>query len=104
MSTIRCHADIARRSAQALARVARPRNGFRRERFSLPREAAREKAREMFRRFGRLYGRDRVVAGASGRPHRIHGATTSERRLIRTLRFKLASRVPFRTYTRAPYA
>jgi hypothetical protein len=51
MSTTRRPADIARRSAQALARPARPRDGFRREMFSLPREAAREKAREIFRRF-----------------------------------------------------
>jgi hypothetical protein len=48
MSTTRRPADIARRSAQALAG---PRDGFRRETFALPREAAREKAREMFQRF-----------------------------------------------------
>ncbi len=50
MNGTRRPADIARRSARALA--ARPsRDAFRRETFSLPREAAREKAREMFRRF-----------------------------------------------------
>jgi hypothetical protein len=50
MSHTRRPADIARRSAKALA--GRPaRDAFRRETFALPREAAREKAREMFRRF-----------------------------------------------------
>jgi hypothetical protein len=44
-------ADIAHRSAQALAGRSRARDAFRRETFALPREAAREKAREMFRRF-----------------------------------------------------
>jgi hypothetical protein len=44
-------ADIARRSATAIAnRTARP-NAFRRETFALPREEAREMARELFRRF-----------------------------------------------------
>ena len=44
--------DLARRTADALARHKRQRmDGFRRETFALPREAAREKAREMFRRF-----------------------------------------------------
>ena len=51
MSTIRRPADVARRSAQALAGRKSPREAFRRETFALPREAAREKAREMFRRF-----------------------------------------------------
>ena len=44
-------ADVARRSAKALAGHGRVRDAFRRETFALPREAAREKAREMFRRF-----------------------------------------------------
>ena len=44
-------ADVARRSAKALAGHAHTRDAFRRETFALPREAAREKAREMFRRF-----------------------------------------------------
>ncbi|HEY7664587.1 MAG TPA: hypothetical protein VH934_15825 [Xanthobacteraceae bacterium] len=44
-------ADIARRSAQALAGRKQQRDAFRRETFALPREAARQKAREMFRRF-----------------------------------------------------
>ena len=44
-------ADVARRSAKALAGHVRTRDAFRRETFALPREAAREKAREMFRRF-----------------------------------------------------
>jgi hypothetical protein len=51
MSSVRRPADIARRSAEALARRDSPRDGFRRETFALPLEAAREKAREMFRRF-----------------------------------------------------
>jgi hypothetical protein len=44
--------DVARRLAQDSARrkLARA-DTFRRETFSLPREAAREKAREMFRRY-----------------------------------------------------
>jgi hypothetical protein len=51
MRTLRRPADIARRSAKALSARTAPRDGFRRETFALPREAAREKAREMFRRF-----------------------------------------------------
>ena len=44
--------DIARGFAQERARRKRVRSdSYRRETFSLPREAAREKAREMFRRF-----------------------------------------------------
>jgi hypothetical protein len=44
--------DLARRTADALARHKRQRmDGFHRETFALPRTAAREKAREMFRRF-----------------------------------------------------
>lgn len=42
-------ADIARRAAEGLAR--HKLEGFRRETFALPRQAAREKARELFRRF-----------------------------------------------------
>jgi hypothetical protein len=49
MDTTRRPADVARRSAKALA--GHVRDAFRRETFALPREAAREKAREMFRRF-----------------------------------------------------
>jgi hypothetical protein len=44
-------ADIAKRSAKALAGREAQRDSFRRETFALPREAAREKAREFFRRF-----------------------------------------------------
>ena len=44
-------ADVARRSAKALAGHVGTRDAFRRETFALPREAAREKAREMFQRF-----------------------------------------------------
>lgn len=51
MKPSRRPADIASRSAQALARRSRTRDAFRRETFALPRDAAREKAREMFRRF-----------------------------------------------------
>jgi hypothetical protein len=50
-TTTRRPADIARRSAQALADRGQARDAFRRETFALPREAAREKAREMLRRF-----------------------------------------------------
>ncbi len=51
MSSVNRPADIARRSAKALAGQRRPRDSFRRQTFALPRAAAREKAREMFRRF-----------------------------------------------------
>ncbi|MGD9769244.1 MAG: hypothetical protein AB7U62_16545 [Pseudolabrys sp.] len=44
-------AEIAKRSAQALARRDSGRDAFRRETFALPREAARAKAREFFQRF-----------------------------------------------------
>ena len=45
-------ADIARKSASALARRGAARgDAFRRETFALPREEARAKARELFRRF-----------------------------------------------------
>ena len=50
-NTTRRPADVARRSAKALAGNVRARDALRRETFALPREAAREKAREMFRRF-----------------------------------------------------
>jgi len=44
--------DIARKFGQSSARRRLPRtDSYRRETFSLPREAAREKAREMFRRY-----------------------------------------------------
>jgi hypothetical protein len=44
--------DLARKLAQGSARRTLPRtDAYRRETFSLPREAAREKAREMFRRY-----------------------------------------------------
>jgi len=44
--------DLARRTAEAIARRRRSRaDAFRRDTFALPREAARQKAREMFRRF-----------------------------------------------------
>jgi hypothetical protein len=46
-NTTRRPADVARRSAKALAGNVRARDAFRRETFALPREAARE----MFRRF-----------------------------------------------------
>ena len=49
MRTVRRPADIARRAAKALEQ--RARDGFHRETFALPREAAREKARELLRRF-----------------------------------------------------
>ena len=44
--------DLARRMAQNSVRLkSARRDSYRRETFSLPREAAREKAREIFRRF-----------------------------------------------------
>ena len=49
MSSNRRPADLASRAAQRL-RGGRP-EGFRRDTFALPREAARTKARELFRRF-----------------------------------------------------
>jgi len=52
MTSIRRPADLAGRAAQRLARDRHARlEGFRRDTFALPREAAREKARELFRRF-----------------------------------------------------
>lgn len=51
MERIRKPADLARRSAERLAQRRRPGDGFRRETFALPREAARAKAREFFQRF-----------------------------------------------------
>jgi hypothetical protein len=52
MSATRRPADLAARTAQRLARGGREgAQGFRRETFALPREAARAKARDMFRRF-----------------------------------------------------
>jgi len=45
----RLPADLASRAAHDLRR--KRLEGFRRETFALPREAAREKARELFRRF-----------------------------------------------------
>jgi hypothetical protein len=50
MSGYRRPADLARKSAEAL-RGRSARDGFRRETFALPREAARAKARELFQRF-----------------------------------------------------
>jgi hypothetical protein len=79
-NTTRRPADVARRSAKALAGNVPARDAFRRETFALPREAAREKAREMFRRF-RLHDRDRILAGAARRSHRIHHAASSQRGL-----------------------
>jgi hypothetical protein len=60
---------LARRAAEALA--ARPSDGFRRDSFSLPREAARAKARDLFRRFPKeAYMTEieawRVVPGETG--------------------------------------
>jgi hypothetical protein len=49
MNAVRRPADIARRSAKALAEHSR--DPFRRETFTLPREAARAKAREILRRY-----------------------------------------------------
>src|SRR5262249_17474846 len=51
MNAVRRPADIARRSARALAARKAPRDSSRRETSALPRAAAREKARELFRRY-----------------------------------------------------
>ena len=52
MTSNRRPADLASRAANRLARGNRGRpEGFRRETFALPRDAARTKARELFRRF-----------------------------------------------------
>jgi hypothetical protein len=51
MTPIQRPADIARRSAKAIAERKGSREAFRRDTFALPREAARAKAREMFQRF-----------------------------------------------------
>ena len=77
--------DLARRMAGDSARLkSARRDSYRRETFSLPREAAREKAREIFRRFsqGGLHDRDRKLARAAGRRHRVHHAAAAERGLI----------------------
>jgi hypothetical protein len=52
MQRYRRPGELARKFAQDNARRKRSRSdAYRRETFSLPREAAREKAREMFRRY-----------------------------------------------------
>jgi len=52
MNRTRRPVDLAGQAAQRLGRGTRQRaEGFRRETFALPREAARDKARELFRRF-----------------------------------------------------
>jgi hypothetical protein len=51
MSPTHRPADIARRSAKAIAGRQGAREAFRRDTFALPREAARAKARELFDRF-----------------------------------------------------
>jgi hypothetical protein len=51
MSSYRRPADLAKRNAEALRRGSTRSDGFRRETFALPREAARAKARELFQRF-----------------------------------------------------
>ena len=76
--------DIARRMAGNTARLkSARRDAYRRETFSLPREAAREKAREMFAPLsqGRLHDRDRELARTARRRHRVHHAAAAERGL-----------------------
>lgn len=52
MTDSRTPADLARRSAARIAARKQARSdGFRRETFALPREAARAKARELFEQF-----------------------------------------------------
>jgi hypothetical protein len=52
MNPIRRPVDLAGPAAWRLARETRQRaEGFRRDTFALPRQAARDKARELFRRF-----------------------------------------------------
>ena len=75
--------DLARRTAGALARHKRDDMGFRRDTFTLPREAAREKARELLRRFPKAtYMTEvEVLARARRRSHRVHHAPAAERGL-----------------------
>jgi hypothetical protein len=58
-------------------------DGFHRETFTLPREAARLKAKEQFRKFPRrcLHDEDRSLAAAAGRHDRVHHASPEERGL-----------------------
>jgi hypothetical protein len=51
MSSARVPADIARRAAQRIAARKRHTDAFRRDTFTLPREAARAKARELLSRY-----------------------------------------------------
>lgn len=51
MQPTRRPADLARRSAQALAGRKRASDAFRRDTFALPRDDARAKARELLNRF-----------------------------------------------------
>jgi hypothetical protein len=52
MSSLRKPADLARRMSRGRdGRGAKQTEGFRRETFALPREAARAKARELFERY-----------------------------------------------------
>ncbi len=80
-------ADIARRLSQRSAKTRRAEGGagdmWRRETFTLPRTEARDKAREWFVKYpqGRLYDRNRVLAGAFRRPDRIYHPAAAQRGL-----------------------
>ena len=63
MSSVRRPADIARRSAKALAGRESPRDGFRRE-TSRCRARPRKRAREMFRRFPKAAYMTEIRPGA----------------------------------------
>ena len=76
--------DLARRMAGSSARLkSARRDAFRRETFSLPREAAREKAREMFRRFPKAAYMTEIESWRElpDGAHRIHHAAAAQRGL-----------------------
>jgi hypothetical protein len=83
MSSVRCPADIARRSAEALARRDSPLRRLPARDF---RATARGRAQEGARDVpplsqGGLHDRDRILARAARRSYRIHGAAASQRGL-----------------------
>jgi hypothetical protein len=51
MNGVRVPADIARKAAQRIAAQRQRSDSFRRETFTLPRQAARDKARELLTRY-----------------------------------------------------
>ena len=83
MTPIRRPADLARSTARRLAERKTTRDAFRRDTFALPRAQAREKAQGAVPALsqGRLSDRDRELARAPRRPHRIHHAAPAQRGL-----------------------